>query len=393
MIIMAGLIIGSDDFPDQNYYDLHVFGSINVYGSEVITPANNHRAAYGYRTNVGYGFFGLNSTGLYLDDLSGFDLGFSITGNDVMKITSRGHVKVGPGYPSGLLHVESGSSTDRDGADIILAAEDTTGAGKAGGSIFLFPGESDDDLHGRVIIGSDDFPDENYYDLQVFGSLYVFGNEAVMPNNHHRASFGTENNVGYGFTELNGTGFFLDDMVGYSIGISVSGDEKMRIDSAGRVGIGTISSGYLLEVGGSAGKPGGGTWSDTSDARLIKYMAPLNSADALETINRLQGVKFQWINPDEHAPGIFAGVTAQNMETVFPDWVLETGPEGKDAELISKDDKVKAITYPHEFNAYLIESVKELSSRLEQLEGIVKQQALQIENQKSRIAELEGSIH
>ena len=46
------------------------------------------------------------------------------------------------------------------------------------------------------------------------------------------------------------------------------GNKNFIIHTTGRVGISTTNPGFTLHVNGSAGKPGGGSWSNASDARL-----------------------------------------------------------------------------------------------------------------------------
>jgi hypothetical protein len=95
----------------------------------------------------------------------------------------------------------------------------------------------------------------------------------------------------------------------------------------GNVGIGTTSPNFTLEVNGSAGKPGGGSWSVASDARLKKNIHPL--AGALDKLLALHGVRFEYIDPQKihELSGERMGLVAQEVENVFPDWV-ETGPDG-----------------------------------------------------------------
>lgn len=198
------------------------------------------------------------------------------------------------------------------------------------------------------------------------------------------------------------------------------GTELMRLTGYGKVGIGTTSPSYDLEVNGSAGKPGGGTWVDSSDGRLKKNVK--NLTGALDKLIQLQGVTFEWINPQEHVAqggvqekdpnqksllekdpnqesilekrpnqgsipekeqyqpyqrgilekglnqgGIKAGLIAQKVEEVFPEWVLEIEPTGKDKTLVAKGEKIKALYFPHAFNAYVIEAIKELKAEIDEL--------------------------
>ena len=65
--------------------------------------------------------------------------------------------------------------------------------------------------------------------------------------------------------------------------------------SAGNVGIGTTAPGFQLEVNGSAGKPGGGSWSISSDRRLKKNVAGLQGS--LDKLMQLRGVTYEYIDP------------------------------------------------------------------------------------------------
>jgi hypothetical protein len=96
---------------------------------------------------------------------------------------------------------------------------------------------------------------------------------------------------------------------------------------SGSVGIGTATPGFLLEVNGTAGKPGGGSWSVASDERLKKNVRPL--AGALEKLLALHGVNFEYIDPARihELAGERMGLLAQEVERVFPDWV-ESGADG-----------------------------------------------------------------
>ena len=160
----------------------------------------------------------------------------------------------------------------------------------------------------------------------------------------------------------------------------------------GNVGIGTTSPSYLLEVDGSAGKPGGGTWSNSSDARLKENVQPIDGRQALDRLGRLQGVTFEWINPEQHSPGTRAGLIAQEVETVFPDWVEEREAQGSDAALIPEGEQAKALHFPHDFNAYVIEAVKALDAENRALAQRVEAQEAQIAALQQQNADLEARL-
>src|SRR5205085_7741827 len=105
--------------------------------------------------------------------------------------------------------------------------------------------------------------------------------------------------------------------------------------------------GITLAVNGLAAKPGGGSWSTFSDARLKHDVRPLEGT--LDKLLALHGVSFVYNDPAaiHERPGLRIGMVAQEVEKVFPDWV-ETGPEG-----------YRRLTY-RGFEALTVEAVRDL---------------------------------
>ena len=85
-----------------------------------------------------------------------------------------------------------------------------------------------------------------------------------------------------------------------------------------------------------------------------------------------------------------AGLTAQNLEEVFPDWVEDVKPSSADSDLIPEGEKVKAIHFPHDFNAYLIEAIKVLDAENEALREQNDAQDVLIKALMERVNRLEG---
>ncbi|MEK7113205.1 MAG: tail fiber domain-containing protein, partial [Patescibacteria group bacterium] len=174
------------------------------------------------------------------------------------------------------------------------------------------------------------------------------------------------------------------------VGIGVDSDNKanaLTILKNGNVGIGTATPVYSLELTtDSAAKPNGGSWSSTSDSRLKKDVATYTGA--LEKLTQLRGVNFKWINPENHGDesDTQGGFIAQEVAKVFPEWVKEVNAKGSDATLVGSGEKVKSISLPFEFDAVVVEAIKEqqemikiqqekideLTKRLEVLESITK---------------------
>ncbi|UCE59522.1 MAG: tail fiber domain-containing protein [Phycisphaerales bacterium] len=147
-------------------------------------------------------------------------------------------------------------------------------------------------------------------------------------------------------------------------------NDQFLIRASGGVGIGTANtSTFRLAVNGSAAKPGGGSWSVYSDARLKKNIEKLR--ETLPQLLKLRGVTFEYKNPGFKLgmPGPQIGMIAQEVEKVFPEWVDED------------EDGYKYLTISG-MEALVIEALRELreekdaeihalQSRIEALEAIV----------------------
>lgn len=201
----------------------------------------------------------------------------------------------------------------------------------------------------------------------------------IMVRNANTASTEIQ---GIGFTQPNQSSRYAND--GASINVKFGPDRFNSVDSQfvfrtskanigglnnlfsfsrnGTLGIGKLDAVYQLELTiDSAGKPNGGSWANSSDERIKKDITPLTGA--LDKIIQLNGVNFKWKNPKDHADheGIQGGFLAQNIEEVFPEWVKDVDGGDLDKEL-TEDGKIKSLTLPFEFDAYIIEALKELKA-------------------------------
>ena len=145
-----------------------------------------------------------------------------------------------------------------------------------------------------------------------------------------------------------------------------------RADSTALRVDGTTQLNGNLQVTGIASRPGGGGWTDSSDQRLKQNIQPLQNV--LFRLLRLQGVSFEWKDPVQHGnlTGMQLGMIAQDVETVFPDWV-DTDNSG-----------YKTLTF-RGFEALTVEAFRELKAENEQLKAGYR-------SLEARLASLEAKI-
>ncbi len=110
--------------------------------------------------------------------------------------------------------------------------------------------------------------------------------------------------------------------------IQVDGTTRLKVHANGNIGIGgNITPSFQLQVAGTgtAGKPGGGSWSNSSDRRLKKNIHDLDGS--LKQLLKLRGVTYEYKDPDSinELHGTRIGMIAQEVEEVFPDWVETSG--------------------------------------------------------------------
>ena len=153
-------------------------------------------------------------------------------------------------------------------------------------------------------------------------------------------------------------------------------EASLTVDSrTGNIGIGTINPQFALHVVGDAAKPGGGSWSTTSDARLKQNIEPL--ADALDQVLALRGVTYEYIDAESlgELSGERIGMIAQEVEEVFPDWVHVA------------DDGYRRLTI-RGFEALTVEAMRELNERNAALEARVAE----LESMQSELAAMKATL-
>ncbi|RLA00113.1 MAG: hypothetical protein DRQ47_09980, partial [Gammaproteobacteria bacterium] len=128
---------------------------------------------------------------------------------------------------------------------------------------------------------------------------------------------------------------------------------------ARKVGIGTNAVDYMLEVNGTAGKTGGGSWSNSSDIRLKDIQGEYKKG--LNEIVKLKPVEYRYKvdNPKElPSDEDYIGFVAQDVQPVFP-------------EAIAEDDDGYLNFNMHSINVAIVNAVQELKAENDELRAVV----------------------
>jgi len=165
---------------------------------------------------------------------------------------------------------------------------------------------------------------------------------------------GFDQNAGFAFKEYSAgdTQWIFPYFRGWQSDNLIIRDEPAHRDvmtfqaGTGRVGIGTSTPSTLLHVAG--------TITEDSDIRLKENISPVDSA--LYKIGQIEGVSFNWRDPDKYDDRTHLGVIAQQVEGVFPEVVFTADDEAG----------TKSVDY-NGLIAPLIEAVKELKTQNEAL--------------------------
>ena len=291
----------------------------------------------GTASNPSAYFVGYPDTGWFSPNPGEF--GIVSYGNTVFNTNSSGVVVTGiasatgfAGTFSGTSAVFSGNSTDnivritQTGTGNALVVEDSTNPDT---TPFVITGI------GSVGIGTDD-PINH---LDVHGTIRVGRQDAVASGGEivfARAS----DNINAWAIDVEGNDFRVYDVVQAS--------NRIHIGSGGNVGLGSTAT-SKLHVFGDATVTGVITCTDINSLSDLNLKENITTVDnALNIVNDLRGVRFEW--KEDHRPSY--GVIAQELEQILPELVTDTDP--------------KTVNY-NGIIGVLIEAVKELSIELEDL--------------------------
>lgn len=131
----------------------------------------------------------------------------------------------------------------------------------------------------------------------------------------------------------------------------------LSVNNAGNVAIGKSIAGEALDVVGNIVATG--TITATSDKRYKKNISTVENA--LEKIMKLNGVTWEWNNPEKHGAQEgqkTSGIIAQDVEIVMPE-LVQTAKD----DILSKSVNYDGII------GYLIEAMKQQQDEIEKLKS------------------------
>lgn len=144
------------------------------------------------------------------------------------------------------------------------------------------------------------------------------------------------------------------------IGMSVFSNRLFMLGGAGGATLSVSNIDTNSFANGEAYKPGGGSWADSSDARLKENVIPLTGA--LDKLLTLNPVSFTWKYDRPNVPSI--GFIAQEVQQVFPSAINTSAPTPEQQPFIDTD-KVLDIGWKNDMTAYLVKAIQELSAKVD----------------------------
>ncbi|MAF23967.1 hypothetical protein CL634_00050 [bacterium] len=150
------------------------------------------------------------------------------------------------------------------------------------------------------------------------------------------------------------------------------GSEGIKVGDTGNVAVGKVPGGtHVFELNSGQGAQATSTlWVNTSDERIKENIVTIDTSSALDKVMQLRPVSFNYIEDfcvckDVDQSSTFYNFIAQEVETVFPDSVLDTDSELEDhtngGVLVSN---LKGLD-SHAINIHLVAAVQELKTQLD----------------------------
>lgn len=340
-------------------------------GAAAIGDAANSWGAVGLYAGLGTAIpnFSFVSSGSYALYADASNLGYA-------GIFMNGNVGIGTTNPTTNLHVYSGNSTvaymqsigtqsdvlyyNSGGLGSWQVGTNNAGNGTSSNQFYIYDANTAQYAFtvqrgtGRVGIGNDP-------GWAMYANTPVAKLEVADPSTGNIMMFRARNDAATG-TQLGlGSVEYFHDQ---SSTTDVAGGSYFAINLGG-------SAAFTLQVGGAgtAGKPGGGSWAVSSDARLKEDVNPFK--EGLSTIRNINPVYYKYNGKANLPKNYYVGVIAQELQTVAPYMVGTYEFLQGDTPLEEAADKIE--TYNQVDNSALsyitVNALKELDSKTQKMQA------------------------
>ncbi len=175
-------------------------------------------------------------------------------------------------------------------------------------------------------------------------------------------------------------GVYISAPASETLGLFTSSAQRMTINGAGNVGIGTNAPDSLLSVNGSADKPSGGSWGTFSDRRLKTLDGSFSSG--VSQILKISPVRYRY--KADNAMGIHdmdehVGLVAQEVQKVIPEAVTQNS---KGYLLVNNDPIIWT----------MLNAIKEQQKQIARQQKMIRKQQRLVTIQQQEIADLSRKI-
>jgi hypothetical protein len=319
-----------------------------------------------YYRNTYHSFGSVGGAGLYATlDVNGLHI--TRNTSNALDITNGGGTSIFT-FSGNNSIISTAPSARSDGTNLVFNA-------KTGGGVYI-----NNDISGGQLILNGLTSSNDKFVTSAAGSR--FGTAAGDRTTPTRAN---TNILLYDNSSTNWAGIGADT-AGYVYIVTGTSAPASRviIDTSGFVGIGGSPAHQLHLSTDDAYKPNGGSWGNSSDARIKKNIN--YSFGGLDKVRQLKPALFEWINPQDHGGiALSGGFIAQDMMQVFPQYVTNSEPTPADKALIPAGERSFDLTLHNSFFGYLTKSIQEL-------DALVTQQQNTIEALTARLVALEKKV-
>ncbi len=343
--ITYGVYGETESTAGTGVYAVSAASTGTTYGLQSYAASSSGRAVYGFATAVSgtsYGIYGRTNS------VTGY-AGYFEGGRNYF----QGNIGIGETSPMVPLHIKTGTS------ELKISSSEIN---KPDNALFVISAGSDMEIESASVLSLNSGTE---MDL-VASSAFTLNSPAITIESNNSTSINSDQTISLSANNL----------------INMNSGTVNVLGTSG-VGIKTAAVGaWALAVNGNAAKPGGGSWSVFSDARLKHNIEPLQTG-MLDKFLSLNGYTFEYDNEAIEnrlaLPGRQIGLIAQEVQQIFPDWV-------------EADEKGYLFVTELGLTAILVESLRELREEKDKQIAELNQRIDDMKTEVSHLSKGNGEL-